>query len=157
MEENQFLEQEKETLHFSATVKSTLASTTVWTKFLAIAGFAMIGLLILVGIGITFSASIASSLMPTPYPGLGLFSATFIVLLYILIGLLYLYPTNQLYHFSKKMKLAITTTDQQLLEQALEHQRKMFKFIGILLIVILCIYALIFLLLMIIGAIGSIR
>ena len=157
MEENQFLEEQKEALHFSENVKSSLAYTTVWTKFLAIAGFIMIGLLILIGIGIGFSVSAASSIMPTPYSGLGSIGSTFIIIIYIIIGALYLYPTNQLYHFSKKMKVAIIESNQPLLEEALEHQRKMFKFIGILLIVILCIYALLFLLLITVGAINGIH
>ncbi|HEU0226211.1 MAG TPA: DUF5362 family protein [Arachidicoccus soli] len=157
MQENQLLEEEKETLHFSENVKTSLAYTTVWTKFLAIAGFIMIGLLILVGIGIAFTASVASTIMPTPYRGLGALGSTFIIILYVIIGALYLYPTNQLYHFSKKMKLALVESNQQLLEEALEHQRRMFKFIGILLIVILCIYALLFLLLFIISMIRGMR
>lgn len=152
MGENQFPDEQKETLHFSANVKSSLAYTTIWTKFLAIAGFVMIGLLILIGIGLAFSTSAASTIMPMPNRGLAAWSSIFIIILYIIIGALYLYPTNQLHQFSKKMKVAIIESNQLLLEEALEHQRKMFKFLGILLIVILCIYALIFLFIILVKA-----
>ena len=69
---------------------------------------------------------------------------------YLLMALLYYFPTRYLYNFAVKMKLAIQNSQQNNLEDGFENLKSLFKFSGIFMIVILSIYGLVFL----IGLIG---
>ena len=116
--------------------KTYLRETSRWGFFLAIMGFIFIGLLILGGF---FAGSYLSSLSQmtgarTPFPGF------LLGMIYVVMGVLYIFPTYYLYQFSRKMKIAIATTDSGVLESALENQKSLYKFMGILVIVILAVY-----------------
>jgi hypothetical protein len=65
-------------------------------------------------------------------------------------AVLYYFPTQYLYNFAVKMKLAIQNSQQNNLEDGFENLKSLFKFTGILMIVVLSIYGLLFL----IGLVG---
>jgi uncharacterized integral membrane protein len=118
-----------------------LLQTVRWTKFLAIIGFILIGLMIMVMIPIMFmSASVAA--LPGVSTGVPMGITMFFVVLSLF---LYIYPTLALLRFSNNMKLAILGADQGAFNTALRHQRNLYRYIGILVIVIISVYALIFL------------
>jgi predicted RND superfamily exporter protein len=64
---------------------------------------------------------------------------------YILLAVLYFFPCLYLLRFSNHMKVALATEDQTRLTTAFENLKSVFKFIGVLTIVILGIYVLAFL------------
>ncbi len=128
---------------FSLTIdeeaKGHLLETARWTKFIAIMGFVFLGLLLLAALAMVAGFSQMSELS-----GLGSSFGIGMALMYCLIGLLYFFPVFYLYKFSVLIRPAINSGNQTLFNQALSYKRKMFKFIGILFLVILGLYAIVF-------------
>lgn len=101
-----------------------------WTMLLSIVGFIFLGIIILI-IPILIYFQLNSYNI-----GLGL--ATTIPL--ILIVVLYFFPIYYLYMFSKHSKNAMDNLDANSLEIAFKYLKSHYKFMGILVIVILCLY-----------------
>lgn len=120
-----------------------------WARFLSIIGFVFIALLALGGIfGATVLGSMGSMGMG------GAFSAgagVAMALMYLLIAALYLYPTIALYRFGKLIRPALNTQDQRLFNEAIRNLRNVFKFMGVLTLIVVGLYALIF----IVGILGA--
>lgn len=120
-----------------------------WARFLSIIGFVFIALLALGGIfGATVLGSMGSMGMG------GAFSAGAGVamgLMYLLIAALYLYPTIALYRFGKLIRPALNMQDQRLFNEAIRNLRNVFKFMGVLTLIVVGLYALIF----IVGILGA--
>ncbi|MBK3519891.1 DUF5362 family protein [Carboxylicivirga marina] len=126
-----------------------LTATSKWTYFLSIMGFLFIGFIIMAGIFASSMMSLmmgdAAGLMP---PGMGfLFGG-----IYVVFGILYLFPTMYLLKFSQKTKLALATSSNEELNVALSNQKSFFKFWGILTIVVISLYALSGIVMVIAGA-----
>ncbi len=121
-------------LHISSSISTFLTTTYKWTKFLSILGFVMLGLMGLGGLGLIVSgASIPGSAAPAALMGV----------IYIAMCAIYFFPTLYLYNFSVKMKTALTASSQDELEASFENLKSLFKFIGILTIVMIALYILI--------------
>jgi hypothetical protein len=119
-----------------------------WTGFLAIIGFIGIGLMV---IGALFFGTILASLGGA---GAGLGGAVgggFITVIYLLVAALYFFPVYYMYKFSVNMKRALQMNDEDTLTKAFEYLKSHYKFIGILTIVLLSFYLLLFL----IGLLGA--
>ncbi len=120
--------------------QDNLNSAARWGRFLAIVGFVGIGLMLIVGL-------VVQTLMPTlsrTY-GYGNPFLKYIAVVYIIIGVVLFLPCLYLLKFSNKMLEAIRTSNQETLDNAFMNLKSMFKFYGIVTIVILCFYALAFL------------
>lgn len=127
-------------LGLNSKINNFLLETAKWAKFLAIVGFVFLGLLVL---GALFMIGAGASVSRLP----GLAGGPILVgVTYLLMALLYYFPTRYLYNFAVKMKMAIQNSQQNNLEDAFENLKSLFKFSGIFTIVILSIYVLIFLL-----------
>ena len=158
------MEQNQDTSLFGLTIdansKSHLGEAARWAKFLAIVGFVVCALIVLVGI---FAGSIFSSMMGSRYggedfgdsnmsiTGLGPFLSVF----YIGMALLYFFPCLFLYRFATHMKKALAGGEQEILNKSFQNLKAMFRFVGILTIIILTIYAIILLMAIIMGATGG--
>jgi hypothetical protein len=68
---------------------------------------------------------------------------------YLLLALLFFFPCLYLFKFSVKMQASLNSMSQENFEESLKNLKSMFKFYGICTIVMLSIYALIFLIAMI--------
>jgi len=123
--------------------KSYLLETAKWTKFIAIIGFIGIGFLVLAGVMFAALSSVNFASIPG-MENLGALGGTFVAIIYIVLALIYYFPVKYLYDFSVKVKEALAIVDPVKLEEALEKLKSHYKYIGILLIVVLCFYALIF-------------
>ncbi|KAA9338283.1 hypothetical protein F0P96_05445 [Hymenobacter busanensis] len=110
-----------------------LSATRRWTSFLAIVGFVMTGFIVLMGLGVGLFASS----MPGQMKGMG-----FMGIFYVLIAALYFFPCLYLMRFSSRMNTALLHNDQQALTQALANHKSFYKFIGVLMIITLALYAL---------------
>ena len=128
--------------------KTYLAELAKWGKFLAIVGFIMIGLLVLFSI---FGGSILATMGAMAEMGVG---AGFISFIYLALAALWFFPCYNLFMFSVKAQHSLRTNDQVLLNGALKELKGCFRFMGIMTIILLCIYALGFLL-AIVTAIGT--
>ncbi len=110
-----------------------LKESGTWGRFLAIVGFVMIGLIVVVGI-------FAGALLGELGAPMGI-SGGFFSVIYLLIGVFYFFPTWYLFKFATNARDAIARKDAQALTTSLENLKSMFKFMGIFMIVILGIYA----------------
>lgn len=134
------------------TAKAHLLETTRWTKFLAIMGFIFTGLFIVIALAVMTMGSMFSS-----YPGmegLGGLGAGFGVglgFVYLIIAVIYLYPVYTLFKFSSSMKRGINTGSQDLITDAFRYQKNMYRFIGIMMIIVIAIYLLAFIVLIGLG------
>lgn len=134
----------------SATVIELLRRTKGWVFFLAILGYIGCGLMVLAAlvmmVGMGFISSKVESGLPIGFVGLGL--------IYLVMAAFYIYPCIKLHKYAKAIKSLVQTQSSSDLEDALEHQRGFWKFIGVIALVITCIYAAIFVV-AIIGGIGA--
>lgn len=125
--------------------KAYLLETTRWTKFLAIMGFIFLGLMIIGSLVLfAFGASMSSTYSGmSGFGGLGGYMGIGMGLLYLLIAAFYLFPIISLYRFSINMKRGINTNNAELVTEAFRHQKNLYKFIGILMIIVIALYLLI--------------
>lgn len=119
---------------------SYLSETAKWAKFLSIMGFIGCGLMLIF-------ALFAGTLMAT-FSQMGSYSAgnamggAALSLIYLAIALLYFFPCLYLFKFANKMQFAVRNNDQTTLNTSLRNLKGLFKFLGILTIVIMSVYVL---------------
>lgn len=130
-------------LSIDPVIKSHLAETARWGKFLAIVGFVLCGLIAIGGI---VMASTFGSVERT-YGNTGMdaafgrtFGSVFIVV-YLIVAVLYFFPCLFLLRFSAKMKSALTADNQTDLTLSFQNLKVMFRYVGILTIIALSFYA----------------
>ncbi len=126
-------------LDIGGTSRSYLLETAKWSKFLAIVGFVMIGLFVVVAIGIGF---FMGSQFDGMMGGASAMGGIGIAAMYLLIALLYFFPTLYLYRFAKQMRAAIDNNNQGALDESFGNLKSCFKFMGIMTVVMLIFYAL---------------
>jgi uncharacterized membrane protein len=125
--------------------KAHLSEAARWAKFLAIVGFVLIGLLVVVAIffGSVFSfvssRSGGSDFQRAGYEGI---VGGFVMFMYIIVAAIYFFPCLFLFRFSVKMKTALAANDQETLNTSFQNLKKMFRFVGILTIIGLALFAL---------------
>lgn len=117
-------------VEINSQISNYLKETAKWTNFLSVVGFVMIGLMV---IGAFMAMAVGSS-----FSGPGAAAGG---LAYLLMALLYFFPILYMYNFSKKIKIGLNSSIQSEVELAFENLKKMFKYMGVLMIVILSIYA----------------
>ena len=133
-------------LAVNETVKSTFLAMAKWTRFLAIVGFAMMGIGVLWAfffagkIGELAAMSGGSQLGAQ---GAGMFKGMMIFITLVFCGL-YFYPTYALLMYSTKIKKSLYAGDQQEFEKALNFLKGCFQYIAVLTIIVLVIYGGIF-------------
>jgi hypothetical protein len=133
---------------------SHLNETARWAKFLSIVGFITCGLVAILSF---FIGSIMSSASLSPYGGsngLGALGGAFITILYLIIAVIYFFPCLFLYQFSVRLRTALRSSDQVTLNQALKSQKSLFKYVGIMTIIVLSFYALVLVVVAISAAFG---
>lgn len=127
---------ESNDLSLTSGAKTFLNEAAGWTKFLSIVGFVFIGLMVIVGL---FAGSFISDMMEAQ-TGTSMMSGAFLTVFYLLFAALYFFPVYYLFQFSSKMKAALAQQSSELLQQAFENLKSHYKFMGILMIVILGFY-----------------
>ena len=137
-------------------IESYFKESGKWAFFLGILGFIFLAIMLLSGILMMTSLSTIMNDYPSEFGGagggFGLVSGGFIGFFYILMALLYFFPSLFLYRFGKTMKLAQRTGDQDTYAEGFKNLKSFFKFLGITSIVILVLYFLIFIGAFIFGA-----
>ena len=120
---------------------SYLLESSRWGKFLAIMGFIMCGFMAV----LAFFIPALFTQVP-PYSQMSSsFSSGFrtgMTVVYLLLAVMMFFPCLYLYKFSVKMQTAVKNTSQENLDESLMSLKSMFKFYGILTIIILSFYAL---------------
>lgn len=121
--------------------KSFLRETAKWTKFLSIVGFVGIGFLVLLAF---FGEIVASSLETSDSLSFSMEGGMYLTIFYLIFAAIYFFPVYYLYKFSNNMKKALEINDEDSLTAAFEMLKSHYKFIGILTIIGLSFYVLLF-------------
>jgi len=132
------------------TSKAYLLETVRWTKFLAILTFIMIGFMVLGALFLIFGMGAMMS-NGMNMGAMGGFGAAGLGTGYLILIGLYIYPVLCLYRFGTNIKAGIQSNNQLLINEGFRYQKNMYRFIGILTIIVLALY----LLAIIFGGIGS--
>lgn len=126
--ENRKIEIEQETLkHLNTTRK--------WAMFLAIIGFIILGLIVIIGlIAGTFLTAFNSGGKDLGIPE----SLMFVPIL--LLAVIYFFPVLFLFRFSKHTSHAVQNLDKLEFHKAIKNLKSCFVYIGVLIIIILSLY-----------------
>lgn len=131
-------------LHVDASARLFLEQTAKWAKFLAIFGFVMCGIIVIAAFSMGSILTSYAALSGEDFPGMGMFGGM-ITVFYLLLAVLFFFPNLYLLNFSNKMQVALGSEDQPTLTQSFRFLRAYYRYIGIMVIVMICFYALIFL------------
>lgn len=136
--ENQSSAFENFEMQLNSESKDFLREAGKWAYFLSILGFVFIGLMVIIGLfmGATLGSlsGSAGSVMP----------ASFFTILYLVMAALYFFPVLYLYRFGSNIKAAFNNNDTEALTNGLKGLKSHYKFVGILAIIMISIYLLIF-------------
>ena len=139
MENSEINPQSNESILINDEIREYLKETAKWANFLAILGFIGLGLMAIAIIAMLF----LHGYRPTYYTNVG--ESSFIAVFYILLSLFYYYPINYLYKFSVNINKGLNSNDQELFTSGFKNLKSLFKFHGIVTIVVISIYIFIFL------------
>lgn len=117
---------------------SYLSTAAKWAKFLAIMGFISVGLLALLGIFITITLTFTQQMAPSVFP----FPMGLLGLIYIALAAVNFFPALYLYQFSESTKRALYLRETASMNDALNNLKRVFKYFGIMTIVVITIYIL---------------
>lgn len=116
-------------------IEAYLKETAQWGKFLAIMGYVLMGILVLVALAMMVGMSAFSKAT-----GHGIFSVL-LGMIYILLAGVYFVPITYLYRFSTQVKQAVENNNEEEYTTAFQNLKSLFKFLGIFTIVMLALYA----------------
>lgn len=127
-------------LAFDQDTRTNLLETAKWARFISIVAFIFLCILFIAVIFMaTYNASNINaegdSAFLTGY-GIGM------ALVYILLMLIWFFPVLFLFRFSKKINTAVAGNDQAALNASFHNLKACFRYVGIITLVILAIYAL---------------
>ncbi|MFD1630837.1 hypothetical protein [Pseudopedobacter beijingensis] len=125
-------------IQFDSTIKGYVSEITKWGKLMAICGFIAAGFMVLAGVLLLFMGSMQA--IARLFPGFGgLLGA-----IYIVMGVVYYFPAKYLYDFVVYARQALQFNDQESITYAFLRLKSHYRFIGIMIIVMICLYFLIF-------------
>lgn len=130
------------------TAKAYLQEAARWGKFISIFGIVICGLMLMGGLFFALTGFAGA------YSSMG-FPTTILGGIYIVGALVYLYPFIALLRFSIRVKEAILRSDNTVLHTSFRFLKNHFKSIGILIIVMIFLYALMFLFLIVMGGVAA--
>lgn len=129
-------------LELNESAKGFLKEAARWAYFLSILGFIGVGLMVVLAI---FAGTIFGAIGHM-IPGMGMFGSAFgiiISIFYLLVAALYFFPVYYLYKFALNAKAAFQNKETESLSSAFSYLKSHYKFIGIMMISIMCFYGLV--------------
>ncbi len=117
--------------------KQNLTTTAKWSNFLAIVGFVMVAFMALIGVAILLISPVAGDY--EDFQAFEFISFSVLGILYIIIGVVYFFPSYFLLLFAKKTRNALKYDSQHNLNEGLSYLKKLAKFVGILTIISLAL------------------
>ena len=130
-----------------------LAGTKGWVRFISVLMFIGAGLMLLFAVIMVVMGSAMASLTKSP-----MFSGGFGIVLAVIYGIfafIYIFPALKLWKYASCIGSLIASGASSDLEMALNEQRSFWKFIGMIFLVLLSLYALIFIAAIVLGGIGA--
>ena len=134
-----------ESTRLNAESKSHLVEAAKWAKFLAIVGFVMLALFFiasLVILGEVFSKGFN-------WDSIGGFAVGMVMVA------VYFFPIYYMFSFARKIKKGIRESSEEDCVKGFEHLKSMFKFMGIMFVIIIALYILIFIFALFLGLAGA--
>lgn len=123
-----------------------LRATKPWVRLISVIMFISVGLMFLGGLLMLF--------MPST-PGMrGVGFGPFLAIFYFVFGVLYIFPAYFLHQYASSINDLVQGGGDTAMENALGSQKSFWRFVGILTLVIICIYVLV-ILLAILGAMSA--
>jgi hypothetical protein len=119
--------------------KTFLKEGVKWAYFLSILGFIGVGLIVALSVFVGTIFGKIGHMMP----GMGMFGSAFgiiISIFYLLLAALYFFPVYYLYKFASNAKTALLNSNSESLSTSFSYLKSHYKFIGIMMISILCLY-----------------
>jgi len=144
MEENQ---SQLFSLTIDPIIKSHLSETARWGKFLSILGFILCALIVIFGVffGTFFTTIIDRTEAPYSSPMTDGSFVALMAIVYIIVAVVYFFPCLFLYRFSTKMKTALNGNEQTDLTLSFQNLKSLFRYVGVITVIMLAIYLVIFL------------
>lgn len=139
MEEIDNQVQDENSLVINEEINEYLSETSRWANFLAIVGYVGMGLLMVIAIVMMVGLSRMGDMVGSRIP------AGLMGFIYIIFAVIYYFPVSYLHKFSREMKQGLSSKDMNSVSFGFQNLKSLFKFLGIFTIVILSVYALIFL------------
>lgn len=121
-----------------------LSENAKWAKFLAILGFIMCGFMAIAAFFLPLLISFMPSSEMMPIGALGKGIGIIMTVIYLVLAAILFMPCFYLYRLSTNMKTALLQPDSELLEHSFRNMKSFFKFYGIMAIITLSFYVLIF-------------
>ncbi len=136
--------QQEETLSIDSIAREQLAEAARWARFLAIMGFIGCGIIVIAGIMMAIFSSLMSQ-VSTGYSYSGRPVQTFgrsalIGIMYVIGSAVFFIRCLYLYRFANKMKTGLHKRNQDELNESFQNLKKMFRYNGILTIVVVALY-----------------
>ncbi len=152
--------QEEKKFELSKMSIAHILETAKWAKFIAIVGFVVVAFLLVLAFFMGFflpsiNSAELENLNANEMGGLMSMMGPMLSVIYILIALLYFFPVLFLFNFSNMAMKAIKQNDNELLNSSFNQIRRHFKFIGILTLIGVLVYAIIFIGSILGGALGA--
>jgi hypothetical protein len=123
-------------------IAEMLRQTRPWVLFLAILGFIGCGLFVLVGLFAMLASAASSYSRHSEFALLGM-------LIYLLLAVLYFVPSYYLLKYGGGIRRFLDSGQAAEMENALSYQKSFWRFVGIMTIIVLSIYLIVFLAMMI--------
>ncbi len=144
-------------LQLNESAKGFLKETAKWAYFISILGFIGIGFIVLIAIFAGTIFTTIGNVMPREMGGFGSSLGILMTIIYLMIAGLYFFPVYYLNKFATNAKMALRDNDSKSLAASFEYLKSHYKFIGIMALVILCLYGLIFLFIIITALMTGLR
>jgi hypothetical protein len=129
-------------LQFDEYLRTELSDAARWARFLAIMGFIFCGFIVAIGIFVdVIYKSIINQYTFSNNP-MGFLHA-FLPVIYIIIAGIYLFPFMYLYRFATKAKSGMDVNSQADIIASIAQLKKLFRFVGVILLIGLSIYAIV--------------
>lgn len=125
-------------MELTAQAITSLNETRKWATFLSILGFISIGFMILGMVAMLF----VGNLIPMPMGSMG--AGPIMAISFLIVIAIMFFPVYFLFQFASYAKKAIATRNQGDLETSMGYLRNHYRFMGILAIIFISIYILIF-------------
>lgn len=152
------MEQQQENSLFGLSIDSVTAGylkeTASWAKLLAIVGMISCGLIVIGGIVAAMAVSSATSEFSREMGGSGASAAAgaAMMIFYIIMAVIYFFPCLYTLRFSNHIKVALSSNDQMALNEGMRNLKATFRFMGVITIIFLSLFLLLFLL----GGLGAV-
>jgi hypothetical protein len=140
----------------TANMVQSLRQTKPWVRLLSIVGFLATGFMLLAGLFMLVAGAMSQSLVGRASP-FGAVGGVLLGVLYALLALLYLFPSLFLFRYASAIARMLNGETVGGMEAALEQQKSFWRFMGIMTLIVLCLYAVMLAIVAVVAVVGAMR